>query len=143
MQKFITKSARETLAFARKFAKTLKGGETIALVGNLGAGKTVFTKGLAAGLGIKEVVNSPTFVLMKIYMIQDLRSKIQDLLHVDAYRINSEQELVDIGINDYLGQENVVTVIEWADRVKKILPKGATYIKLSGKDCKREIIIKK
>ena len=143
MQKFITKSARETLAFARKFAKTLKGGETIALVGNLGAGKTVFTKGLAAGLGIKDVVNSPTFVLMKLYNIKNLRSRIQNLLHVDAYRINDQQELIDIGINDYLGQEDVVTVIEWADRVKKILPKGATYIKLSGKDCKREIIIKK
>jgi len=143
MQKVVTKSEKETYKFAKDFAKTLKGGEVIALIGNLGAGKTVFAQGLAAGFGIKEVVNSPTFVLMKVYKIQDPRSKIQDLIHVDAYRTHDPQELLDIGLADYMGQEGVVTVIEWADKVKPILTKNVICAIIKGSDNKREISFRK
>ena len=143
MQKHVTNSEKETFNLAKKLAKEFKGGEVIGLEGNLGAGKTVFVKGLAAGLGIKEVVNSPTFVLMKVYNIENLKFKIVNLVHVDAYRINDSQELIGIGLEDYMGRKDTVTVIEWADKVKDILTKDATCINLRGKNNKRQIVIKK
>ena len=114
-----TNNEKETFAFAKKFAKTLKGGEIIGLIGDLGAGKTVFTKGLAAGLGIKNTVNSPTFVLMKVYKA---RGKIKNLVHIDAYRLQSMADLAAIGAEDYFSQSDTITVIEWVDRIKSELP---------------------
>ncbi|MFH0779735.1 MAG: tRNA (adenosine(37)-N6)-threonylcarbamoyltransferase complex ATPase subunit type 1 TsaE [Parcubacteria group bacterium] len=73
--KIITKSSNETIAFGKKFAKTLKGGEVLLLIGDLGSGKTTFAKGVAEGLGVKEIVNSPTFVIMKIYKAQSTKLK--------------------------------------------------------------------
>ncbi|MBI5071962.1 tRNA (adenosine(37)-N6)-threonylcarbamoyltransferase complex ATPase subunit type 1 TsaE [Candidatus Falkowbacteria bacterium] len=122
--KFIFKNEKETLAFAEKFAKNFRGGEVVALIGELGAGKTVFTKGLAHGLGIKERVQSPTFLLMKIYNIHPSTGsghKIKNLVHVDAYRLSGAAELANIGILDWLGRPDTVTVIEWADKVVELL----------------------
>lgn len=113
----ITKSEKETFEFARKFAKTLKGGEIIGLIGDLGAGKTVFVKGLAAGLGVKQTVNSPTFVLMKIYPVPKHKT-IKTLCHIDAYRIKNADELTAIGANEYFDKKNVITIIEWTDKIK-------------------------
>jgi len=127
--KKVFKNEKETLVFAEKFAKKLRGGEVVALIGELGAGKTVFTKGLAHGLGIKERVQSPTFLLMKIYKILDTKYKIQNLVHVDAYRLSGAQECVDIGLLDWLGRADTVTVIEWADKVLEIL-RGEKVIKI-------------
>ena len=127
--KKVFKNEKETLVFAEKFAKKLRGGEVVALIGELGAGKTVFTKGLAHGLGIKERVQSPTFLLMKIYKILDTKYKIQNLVHVDAYRLSGAQEFVDIGLLDWLGRADTVTVIEWADKVLEIL-RGEKVIKI-------------
>jgi tRNA threonylcarbamoyladenosine biosynthesis protein TsaE len=129
--KKVFKNEKETLAFAEKFAKTLRGGEMIALVGELGAGKTVFTRGLARGFGIKQKIQSPTFLLMKIYKtkIKNLKSKIRNLVHVDAYRLSGAQELVDIGLLDWLGRPDTVTVIEWADKVSELL-RGRKVIKI-------------
>ena len=123
--KKVFKNEKETLAFAEKFAKTLRGGEVVALIGELGAGKTVFTRGLAHGLGIKERVQSPTFLLMKIYDAKTQKAaktqKIKFLCHVDAYRLSNAAELADIGILDWLGRADTVTVIEWADKVAALL----------------------
>ena len=126
MNKITTHSEKETFDFAGSYAKKLLGGEVIGLVGELGAGKTVFTKGLAAGLGVKENVNSPTFVLMKIYEIRDPRSIIRNLIHIDAYRLAKPEELSAIGAPEYFGRPDTVTVIEWADKVKNFLPKNFT-----------------
>jgi len=127
----ITLSEKQTLGLGKKIAKELKGGETIALIGELGAGKTIFTKGIADGLKIKKIITSPTFVLMKVYPI-DLKknNKIKTLCHIDAYRLNSGKDLIDIGINDYLGQKNTVTIIEWADQVEDILPINTIFVKI-------------
>ena len=131
--KKVFKNEKETLAFAEKFAKTFRGGEVVALVGELGAGKTVFTKGLARGLGIKERVQSPTFLLMKVYVAKAQKTaktqKIKFLCHVDAYRLSNAAELVDIGILDWLGRADTVTVIEWADKVPELL-RGKKVIKI-------------
>ena len=123
--KKITKSEQETFAFASEFSKRLRGGEIIALYGDLGAGKTVFVRGLAAGLGIKDIVKSPTFVIMKCF-----RGKKLNLCHIDAYRLRTGTELEDIGAMDFFGRPKVVTVIEWAERIPELLEKSAKLIKV-------------
>jgi len=128
MEKIISKSEKETQDIGFKLAKDLKGGEIIALTGNLGSGKTIFTKGLARGLRVKKIITSPTFVLMKVYKIEG--SKIENFVHVDAYRLKTERNLKEIGLFDWLGKENSVVVIEWAEKVKKILPKTVIEIKI-------------
>ena len=120
--------------FARKFAKTLKGGEVLALTGELGSGKTAFVKGLAKALGVKHVVQSPTFLLMKCYPIKVVHRSsfiVHSLCHVDAYRVKGERELINIGLGETLEDPSVVTAIEWADLVKKIIPKRAVWMKFS------------
>lgn len=135
----ITNSEKETFNFAKKFAKRLKGGEIIGLTGDLGAGKTVFAKGLAAGLGVKKNITSPTFVLMKVY--QTKYPNIKYLIHIDAYRLKTPQDLIAIGAEEYFNRPDTVTVIEWADKIKKILPKKTKYIGIINKDENKRIII--
>ncbi|MFA5129025.1 MAG: tRNA (adenosine(37)-N6)-threonylcarbamoyltransferase complex ATPase subunit type 1 TsaE [Patescibacteria group bacterium] len=133
--KKVFKNEKETLAFAERFAQKLRGGEVVALIGELGAGKTVFAKGMASGLGIKERVQSPTFLLMKIYNVRPstgLGHKIKHLCHVDAYRLSDAVELVDIGILDWLGRADTVAVIEWADKVAALI-RGRKVIKIKMK----------
>jgi tRNA threonylcarbamoyladenosine biosynthesis protein TsaE len=104
---YIVKSVEETYALAKKIADNLKGGEIILLNGDLGAGKTTFTKGLAKALGINNVVTSPTFTFMKQY----LSGRIP-LYHFDMYRVEEEDELYELGLSEYL-YLNGVCVIEW------------------------------
>jgi tRNA threonylcarbamoyladenosine biosynthesis protein TsaE len=111
----ITKTEQETFEFAKEFAKSLKGGEVLGLSGDLGAGKTVFAKGLAAGLNVKETVTSPTFVIMKIYPA-DL-GKIKKFVHIDAYRIKGN-DIYHLGGNDYLGRPDTVSLVEWVENVR-------------------------
>ena len=113
----------------------------MALIGELGSGKTVLIKGMAQGLGIKKIITSPTFVLMKVYKIENCKLKIENLVHVDAYRLKSGQDLIDIGIKDWLEKPDTVTVIEWAERVKDILPKKTIVIKLNFGKKKNERVI--
>ena len=112
-----TKSARETISLGKKIAKCLKGGDFIALFGNLGSGKTTFAKGIAEGLGIdKKTINSPSFVLLKEH-----KGKVP-FYHFDLYRIKNLSEVFDIGYEEYLSSCGIIAV-EWADRIKDILPK--------------------
>ncbi len=104
---YVVKSVEETYALAKKIADNLKGGEIILLNGDLGAGKTTFTKGLAKALGINDVVTSPTFTFMKQY----LSGRIP-LYHFDMYRVEEEYELYELGLSEYL-YLNGVCVIEW------------------------------
>lgn len=135
-----TLSEKQTFNSGLEFAKTLKGGETIGLIGDLGAGKTVFIKGLAQGLGIKQIITSPTFVLMKVYKIK-AKVKIKNLVHVDAYRLKNGRDLIDIGLKDWLGRPDTITVIEWADQVKSVLPKDKIIVKIRiGKKQNQRII---
>ena len=135
----ITKSEKETFDFAKDFAKELKGGEVIFLEGDLGAGKTVFTKGLCQGLGYEKNVSSPTFVLMRVYELEKSK-KINTICHVDAYRLGSEDELLDIGINDYINNPETIVVIEWSERIKKKIAEKIIKVKISFKnETSREI----
>lgn len=133
MQKIITKSDLETKNFAKNFAKTLKGGEVILLYGDLGAGKTTFAQGLAEGLGVKDKINSPTFVILKEYHIQKADScklKAESLIHVDCYRFKNYRDAFSVGLTDYLGKADTICVIEWPEKIKQILPKKVMKINI-------------
>lgn len=122
MQKtYISKSREQTIKLAKNFSQQLKPGSCIGLIGELGSGKTVFVKGLAKGLGIKENVTSPTFTLLQIYT-----GKIP-LYHFDLYRLNSINELQDIGYEEYL-HNNTIAVIEWAEKFIDLFPKNGYLI---------------
>ena len=141
MKPKITNSPEETKKLAKEIASKLKGGETIGLIGELGAGKTVFVQGLAKGLGVKETVNSPTFVLMKVYKIRDSRFAIRDLVHIDCYRLSNSQELLNIGVQEYFGRKDAVVVIEWAEKVKDLLPKNSMMIEFKEGENENQRII--
>ena len=117
-----TNSAEETFALGRQIGQQAKAGEVYTLVGDLGVGKTVLTQGVAAGLGIEEPVNSPTFTIMQIYDVGRL-----PFYHFDVYRIGDVEEMDEIGYEDYFYGEGVC-MIEWANLVEEILPAGHKQI---------------
>lgn len=127
MKKIISHNEKETLSFGQSYAKELKGGEVLALFGDLGAGKTVFAKGLAKGLGLKTKVNSPTFNILKLYSSKGVK-KIKYFCHVDAYRLGSASDLEAIGIKDFMREPGTVVLIEWAEKIKSLLPRGTKKI---------------
>ena len=134
----ISKSVKETLCIGEKLAKRFKKGDFIALVGDLGAGKTVLTKGIAKGLGVKNAryVNSPTFVIIKEY-----KGRLP-LYHFDLYRLDHPGMLDAENFEEYFYGDGV-TVVEWADKIKGLLPKKRWEICMSvaGED-RRKIDIK-
>ena len=115
-----TSSPRQTQKIAQKLAKSFKGGEVIALFGNLGAGKTVFVQGLARGLAIKRRIISPSFVFMRTYPII-LGQKPLTFYHLDLYRGQSMADLTSLGLGEIFSQDSVV-VLEWAEKIGKSLP---------------------
>ncbi|MFA5675318.1 MAG: tRNA (adenosine(37)-N6)-threonylcarbamoyltransferase complex ATPase subunit type 1 TsaE [Christensenellales bacterium] len=125
---YATNNAEETISLGEKLAASLKSGDVVALCGGLGAGKTVFAKGVAKGLGVDEEVTSPTYTLLKQYMGSRL-----PLCHFDLYRIEDEQELEYIGFYDFLGGENVC-LIEWAQNAGNINPNIKVQISGKGND---------
>lgn len=108
-------SPKETENIAKAFAKKLKPGDVVTLDGDLGAGKTAFTQGLAKGLGVSDYVSSPTFTIINCY------SGRLPVYHFDVYRIEDSDEMYDIGFDEYVGGDGV-SVIEWAEKIKDILP---------------------
>ena len=111
----ITKSHEQTELLGKKLAELLRPGDVIAYYGDLGAGKTAFTRGLAAGLGIREAVTSPTYTIVNEYL-----SGRMPLFHFDMYRLSSSEELFDIGWEDYLARGGVCAV-EWSENVADAL----------------------
>ena len=128
MKKILLKTEKNTQQFAKDLVKKLKGGEIIALEGDLGAGKTTLTQYIAKQYGIKRVT-SPTFVLMKVY---DSKINNKQLVHVDCYRLDDVQELFYLGIEEYLNKPDTIVIIEWADKIRKYLQKlkKVTWIKI-------------
>lgn len=119
----ITTSAEETIDLGERLGRLLGPGDVIALFGDLGAGKTTLTKGIAVGLGLTADVHSPTFTL-----IHEHPGAVA-LYHVDLYRLSHEQEVETLGLEEYIYSDGV-TVIEWADRMKSLLPKDRLDITL-------------
>ena len=127
MQTFITHSPAETHALAKKIGAALRPGTCIAFFGGLGAGKTTFTRGLAEGLGLPDIVSSPTFALVNEYHAPDCIS----VYHFDMYRVNSPEALETTGFWDY-PLEDSVFVIEWAENIAEELPEPLLRITISG-----------
>lgn len=111
-EEYVTHSERETFLLARNLAKGFKGKEVVLLIGELGAGKTVFAKGIASGLGLKDIhqVCSPSFTIVNIYQAK------YPIYHVDLYRLGKNREIVELGLEDYLGEG--VVIIEWGEKIK-------------------------
>ena len=122
MTRFRTSSAADTERLGSQLASVLQPGDTVLLAGDLGAGKTTLTRGLAAALGVNEPVTSPTFTLVRTY-----EGRLP-LVHVDVYRLESSQEFVDLGVSE-LQSDDGVAVIEWGDAVEPAL--GADFLELA------------
>ena len=127
---FETNSEKETWELGNRLAKEAVPGQVYALIGDLGVGKTIFTKGMAAGLGIEEPVNSPTFTIVQIYE----EGRIP-FYHFDVYRISDPEEMYEVGFDEYL-ESGGVCFIEWAGLIDEILPEERTEITIE-KDLSR------
>lgn len=123
---FKTNSEQDTEIFARDFARSVKDGDIICFFGEVGAGKTVFTRGLCQGLGFKGYVNSPSYIIMNMY-----ENNQTNICHFDLYRISSSSELTEIGFYDFIYRKNSVSIIEWADIIKDCLPEKRIDILIS------------
>lgn len=133
--RIITHSPQETIDIAEKLGALLRKGDIIAYKGNLGAGKTTFTRGLAVGLGLDDIVTSPTFALVNEYCGEKL-----SMYHFDMYRIETEGDLESSGFYDY-DFENNIAVIEWSENIDGFLPENTIYITINAVgDTDREII---
>lgn len=113
MEIIFTKSAEQTQNLGEKIAGDLKSGGLICLYGDLGSGKTTFVQGLARGLGIKKRILSPTFLIVREY---------PNFYHLDLYRLQKSQEIVDLGFKEMMENPQNVVVIEWAEKAKDLLP---------------------
>ena len=121
---FTVKNPEETENLAERFAKNAEPGTVIAMNGDLGAGKTTFTKALAKGLGIEETVTSPTFNIVKEY-----RGGRLPLYHFDVYRIEDPEEMYELGYEEYFYGEGVCAV-EWAEKIEELIPADAVRIQI-------------
>lgn len=131
----ISKSAEDTMKLGQRFAALSKPGTTFCLTGDLGAGKTTLVRGIAKALNIKSVVQSPTFNIMKVYFDGD-----RPLIHIDAYRLADLD--TDIGLDEYIGYETGITVIEWPEFIKDLIPENAVEVNITHiKDDERNIKI--
>lgn len=131
----ISRSAEETMNLGARFVALCKPGSTFCLTGDLGAGKTTLVRGIAKTLNIKSIVQSPTFNIMKVYFDGD-----KPLIHIDAYRLADLD--TDIGLDEYIGYETGITVIEWPEFIKNLIPENAIEVNITHvKDDERNIKI--
>ena len=136
--KHITRSPKETqnlghFLLNKVHLKRYKGAIVIALQGELGAGKTTLVQGLAKIMGIKTKIKSPTFTLIKKYSLK-AHKKHRFLYHIDCYRLKNHRDLLSLGIKDVLKDKDNIILIEWPERIKKILPKGHIKIQIDHVD---------
>lgn len=139
MQKITTTSVDDTKTFAEKFAKTLQKGDVLCLYGDLGSGKTSFTQGLAKGLGIKRRIISPTFIIVRSYDIPG-----GNFYHIDLYRTENKEDLISLGIDQLLESQENIMVIEWAEKLKDLMPEKRIDLHFNNlSENSREIVVEK
>ncbi len=129
MKKHIFSTVQQAQKLAKQLAKNIKGGEVFALIGPLGAGKTTFVQHFAKELGVKTKVTSPTFVLMQTYKAKKPKN-FQPLVihHLDLYRLQDSQEVLNSGLTEFWASPGSITLIEWADKARALLPKSTITI---------------
>lgn len=133
MDDFLSHSVEETESFAEQFSQKLFGNEIIAMYGELGAGKTAFARGLARGLGVEDIVSSPTFAIVNEYQ------GVYPIYHFDMYRIESWNDLDSIGFFDYI--DNGVMLIEWSENIEGALPENIIKVNIQKTSNENERII--
>lgn len=150
MRSIITESEKETQKSAADLAqklvkKKINKALIVALEGELGSGKTTFIKGFSKALGVKEKILSPTFVLIHRHevKVKNQKAKGKTLYHIDAYRLKSGKDLLKLGVKEIFANPENIVLIEWADRVKKVMPRKSIWIHFDHlKQNKRRITIK-
>ena len=131
----VSNSPRATKALGSKIAKSIlrlpigKHAVVLSLEGELGSGKTTFSQGFAKGLGVSARVSSPTFVIVKPYKVRDTKYKL--FYHIDCYRIHKPKELLDLGWRGMVADPKAIVLVEWGNRVRKVLPKHTIHISFS------------
>lgn len=136
--RMVSDSPDETINIGKKIGEKLKSGDVLAYTGDLGAGKTTLTRGIALGMGLDDEVCSPTFSLVNEY-----RGKNITLYHFDMYRITNEEALESTGFYDYLDDDSSVIVIEWSENISEFLPNSTIFIGIEKiSEDKREITVK-
>ena len=139
MERFITNNVNETEKLAEEIAKKIQRGAVVELIGDLGAGKTAFSKGFARGLGINETITSPTFVLLNTYCGNEI-----ELNHFDLYRVEDEEELDLMGFKEIIYSKNAINLIEWPQIAERLLPQSKYIITINKiDDNTREIILER
>lgn len=142
----ISFSSNQTKRIAKFLAsRLLKGGSrknalVLALIGDLGSGKTTFIQGFSRAMGVKKRITSPTFVITKSYKLKT--ESYQRIYHLDCYRIKKPKEILDLEFKKIISNPQNIVLIEWADRIKKLLPKNTICLKFSHGEKERERIIK-
>lgn len=130
----ILNGLEETKEFGIKLGKLLKGGDILCLNGDLGAGKTTLTKSIGLGLGVTDYITSPTFALINEYKGRN------PVYHFDVYRLENVEELYDLGFDEYF-YSNGISIIEWAEKIKKLLPKERIVLDIEkGKDIDERVV---
>lgn len=136
---FFSSNIKQTQQIAQSLAKKIKSGDVLAFYGNLGSGKTTFIQELAKGLGIRRRIISPTFIIVRSYLLDRAT-----FYHTDLYRIESENDLLSVGIDQIISDKNSIVAVEWAEKLGKLLPLkryDIAFDNLGGN--KRKITIKK
>ena len=152
MEKFVSGSPEESRKIAQDFAEKIlaerraeNGALVLALTGDLGSGKTTFTQAFADALGVKDRIKSPTFIIFRKSKIKNqkrAKSVFENFYHFDVYRINSEKEILNLGWEEIIKNPANIVLVEWADKIEKILPKNSIKIKFQHlKGDKREMEI--
>lgn len=132
-------SVEETKKIAADFAALLKGGEVIALEGEIGAGKTTFTQGLAAALGVEDLARSPTFTVMNIYPTG--HRPIEKIVHIDSYRLRTPEDILNLGLEEWIGQKDSVVLIEWPRAVEGVEIKVGWIVQIKTREKENERLI--
>jgi len=147
MEKYLTNNPYQTKKLGEILAKEIlktklkKTAFIIGLEGDLGGGKTTFLKGFAKGLGLKQKILSPTFIILRGFQIPS--TKFKNFYHIDCYRIKKPKEILDLGFKEIIQNPKNTVAVEWAEKIRKIMPKNTTWIKFEFVDVKsRQIMIK-
>jgi tRNA threonylcarbamoyladenosine biosynthesis protein TsaE len=135
----LSDSLEETKKIAADFAAALRGGEVVALEGEIGAGKTTFTQGLAAALGAEGLARSPTFTVLNVYPTS--RQPIEKIIHVDVYRLRIPEDILNLGLEEWLGQPNAIVLIEWPRAVDGVEIKFDWIVQIAVGEKENERII--
>ena len=134
----ISRSEAETEKFAAEFAGQLPRGSVLALHGDLGAGKTVFARGLARGLGVSGAVSSPTYTIVQEYDLADGGR----FYHLDLYRIADERAALGFGVDEFLDDPRAITLLEWPERIAGLLPPGTIHLRLLHRSARERAILR-